>query len=93
MTINELPVGTRIYYKGDMANADGFGSISGHFSPTTVNISFDDGREFKAVFASQFENSRFQRFYLADNWKAQQEAAIIQLQRRHEEILTAKVKA
>jgi hypothetical protein len=32
MKLNELPIGTRIYYTGDMANIEHFGTITAHKS-------------------------------------------------------------
>jgi hypothetical protein len=45
-----LSVGTRIYYGGDMANPDGFGTITERKEPTKyggsqVHIAMDDGRK------------------------------------------------
>ena len=61
MELDELKEGTRIYYGGDMANSDGFGTIVksnaekwGQF----VFIKMDDGRDINrltiAAFSSQF---------------------------------------
>ena len=47
MKLTDLPTGTRIYYTGDMANQDGFGTIT---ATTTdkwgqfLDIKLDDGR-------------------------------------------------
>ena len=52
MKINELEIGTKIYYRGDMANPEGFGEITeltqdkwGSFFSTKL----DDGRKQKQV--------------------------------------------
>ncbi len=37
--------GTRIYSTGDMANADGFGTVDG-FNGGQAHITLDDGRDF-----------------------------------------------
>lgn len=50
MTTKELPIGTRIYYGGDMANKSGFGTITASASDKWgqfVDIKMDDGRDKK----------------------------------------------
>lgn len=50
MKLADLPKGTRIYYGGDMANNDGFGTITGTESDKWgqfVTIKMDDGRNIK----------------------------------------------
>ena len=48
MTLSDLPVGTEIYYHGDMANRDGFGKIvkhtAGQWVSPSVTIDMEDGR-------------------------------------------------
>lgn len=57
MEKNLLPVGTAIYYTGDVANHEGFGEIAGvHVSAwaTQYEVLFEDGRKF-FVMAGEFD--------------------------------------
>ncbi len=45
-----LTVGTKIYYRGDMANPEGFGKITkvfpaGKYSPQEAEVTLQDGRK------------------------------------------------
>jgi len=53
MTINDLPIGTEIYYRGDMANNPGFGVITGH-GKNTVDIRLEDGRIQRRIYVIMF---------------------------------------
>lgn len=69
------PIGTRIYYTGDMANLDGCGTVTGLREPTRfsgpgLDIKMDDGREFLGVFPASFMPSPGRRFWLLEDWKA-----------------------
>ncbi len=54
----QLKVGDRIYYSGDMANSDGFGTVTRTHSNATwgdsVDVAFDDGRESRGLHIVQF---------------------------------------
>jgi hypothetical protein len=61
MKIEQLPVGTRVYYTGDQANEPGHGVItfSGGSTGTyadQVNVLLDDGREIKGIYACGFSD-------------------------------------
>jgi hypothetical protein len=52
-------VGTEIYYKGDMANSDGYGRITAirqptKWNPLSVDVRLDDDREMRGIFAQLF---------------------------------------
>ncbi len=52
MKLNDLPVGTRIYYNGDMANQSSLGVITKHRSDKWgqfVDTKLDDGRKQKSL--------------------------------------------
>ena len=47
MTLKDLPVGTRIYYSGDMANAEAFGTVTKTYSTQfgeRLEVAFDNGK-------------------------------------------------
>lgn len=51
MTLNE---GTRIYYTGDMANQDGFGTVTKTYEnklqrTSFVDVALDDGRKMRGL--------------------------------------------
>lgn len=65
-----LTKGTRIYYNGDMANPDGFGTITeeipqSRFMDEQVKITMDDGREMtiaKSYFSKEYKGHGGTRF-------------------------------
>jgi hypothetical protein len=60
MRIEQLPVGSRLYYTGDQANEPGHGVITFSGPVGTygdqVNILLDDGRELKGIYACAFSD-------------------------------------
>ncbi len=59
LTLKDLPKGTRIYYGGDMANLDGFGTITKNYSDKWgyfLHIKMDDGRDFPSIRVSNFSD-------------------------------------
>lgn len=80
LTVADLPIGTTIYYTGDMANHDGTGSIVAHrpatkWGPASVDVLMEDGRTMNALWPNMFEGSIGQRFYRMTDWQAKQAAA------------------
>lgn len=81
LPMHELIIGTRIYYTGDMANASDHGMITAErpanrFAPLSYDITLDDGRTFKGVWAIAFDPGPGRRFwtdaeYEADRAKAE----------------------
>lgn len=72
-----LKEGTRIYYGGDMANNDGFGTITRAFKDrwgSFYNIKMDDGREINALhtiaFSKEYKGHGGTRFVTVDAYNA-----------------------
>lgn len=70
-----MNTGDGIYYTGDQANDDGYGSITQcnpatAYAPESVNIVMTDGREWRMVFLTAFDPTPGRRFWLADEWQA-----------------------
>jgi ribosomal protein L37AE/L43A len=70
-----LPIGSRVYYTGDVANQDGEGWVGSHmeanpFGGASLNIELDDGRVFAGVFPANLrwphEDNRGQRFVIRE---------------------------
>lgn len=75
MEISKLEIGTRIYYRGDMANCEGFGEITAHnpatrFRPVTVTMRLDDGRVIEDIAPSAFGIGQYERFQLEADYEA-----------------------
>jgi hypothetical protein len=90
----ELIEGTRIYYTGDMANADGLGTITKVHAPETkygygesVDIRFDDGRESRKVWKSMFEPGPGRRFWSVAEWDAKRALDIEEMKRHYEAVI------
>jgi len=57
MKKEQLEKGTRIYYGGDMANDEGFGTITNQLTDQFgdfLTVKMDDGREFKSLSIALF---------------------------------------
>lgn len=90
----ELTVGTRIYYTGDMANGETFGTITkcrevNAYGGASVDILYDDERfegddkTSRGVSILQFEGEEAsRRFFTADEWKASQDRKIKEMRAR-----------
>ena len=70
-----LPIGSKVYYTGDMANEDGEGWVGSHmpatrFGGASLNIQLEDGRVFGGVFQANLrrpdEPNRGQRFVIRE---------------------------
>lgn len=75
----------KIYYTGDMANADGFGEIAavrpaGKYGPESYDVKLEDGREFRGVYPSMFDAGPGRRFWPRDEWHADRQKKIEQMQ-------------
>lgn len=76
-TLENLAVGTEIYYTGDMANVGGFGKVAKQVDDNwgaRVDIVMNDGRRWKAIPVCSFDPSPGRRFqlkaeYIADRQK------------------------
>jgi hypothetical protein len=83
-TVENLPIGTAIYYTGDAANHGGFGAVIAHrpasrWAGASVDIRMDDGREWLGVHPVSFDRSPGRRFMLASTYQAERQAAIEQM--------------
>jgi len=77
-TLQDLPNGTKIYYTGDMANAEDFGVVieqSTNKWGDQVDIRLDDGRIFKGVSPLNF-GGLGRRFVLRTEYDAERQAKI-----------------
>lgn len=81
MKLEDLPKGTRIYYGGDMANMDGFGTIIETISDKWgqfVTIKMDDGRDIEhlpiCAFSPIFKGHGGTRFVTIDAFNAYRQA-------------------
>lgn len=81
----ELNQGTRIYYTGDMANIEDFGSIVKINPPSrfathgTIDMKLDDGREINGIYPSAFDPGPGRRFMTEAENKANRAASIKQM--------------
>lgn len=71
-----IALGTKVYYKGDMANAEGFGRVTVIHSRGLVDVSMDDGRRFTRVPDVGGQFSRFQSSDQYDAERAEKLAAL-----------------
>ena len=90
----ELKVGTRIYYTGDRANGETFGTIvrcreATKYSGESVDVEFDDERFegddklSRGVSILHFEGPEVgRRFFTADEWKAIQDRRLAEMRAR-----------
>ena len=80
--------GTRIYYTGDMANIEDYGTITKFHEPTKyapqrMDIELDDGRIFPQIYCTHFLPGVGRRFWLADDYKKEQDKKIEKFIKRH----------
>ena len=86
----EYKVEDRIYYKGDMANVEDFGTITkihpaNKWGPLSYDIQTDDGRTFHRVWHLSFEPSPGRRFWLLSEWEAIRKAQLASFYTRMKE--------
>lgn len=91
---SDLPIGTRIYYTGDMANGSSQGTVVAYYprtrySPESVDILLDDerfdgdtSRMAKRVPLIAFDPSPGRRFHLLAEYEAERKARLEEMQRR-----------
>jgi hypothetical protein len=84
------PVGTEIYYTGDMANLDGRGAVVAHRLSSnwgdSLDIRLDDGREMRAVQMSNFSGPG-RRFITWADYQAEREARIEEMRAQYARIV------
>jgi hypothetical protein len=79
-----LPIGTKVYYTGDMANQDGHFAVIAHRGGISCDLREDNGeRTFRGVMhiAEQYNGSCGDRFVTESTWAAHREARILEMQR------------
>jgi len=88
MKKEDLKKGTRIYYNGDMANDEGFGTITSQQSDKFgdfLTIKMDDGREFRslspALFSEEYLGHGGTRWVTEEAYKKFNQAAIERLEK------------
>lgn len=79
-----LEIGTRIYYTGDQANNPGKGTITAHiertqYGPFGYQITMDDGRIWRHIYASSFNKGPGRRFMTMEEHQTDREKARQQL--------------
>lgn len=79
----KLSIGTGVFYTGDMANAEGMGSITAEPQPGWFTISMNDGREFRMVPAISFNAAPGRRFWPAQERHDFRQAQLADMQRRY----------
>ena len=70
----KLTLGQRIYYTGDMANAESAGVVTA-ISGTAYTLDLDDGRVFRGISPLAFEPGPGRRFWLLEEWLEHRAAA------------------
>ncbi len=84
---DNLTAGTEIYYTGDMANADGYGTITKvreptRFAPVSYDIAMADGREMRGIYHHAFQPTIGRRFWLKTEHEAERAKRIAEMQLR-----------
>lgn len=69
-------VGTKIYYKGDQANIEGFGEILTVTETLGYTIAMEDGRVFRWIPQCLFDKNIGQRFFLLTDYLKEREEKI-----------------
>ncbi len=85
----QLTKGTRIWYHGDQANAEGFGTIidieaATYYGPETAIIEMDDGRQMTIstmAFHEKYEGHGGTRFTTAEAYEAHYQEEIARMKR------------
>ena len=83
--------GTRIYYTGDRANCEDFGTIvdvrpPNRFAPLSYDIKLDDGRVFLGIWDLSFSPGPGRRFWTEKEWEENRQARIKAMQERRIEL-------
>jgi|TARA_R110000824_G_scaffold369135_1_gene558553 hypothetical protein len=98
--MTDIKVGTRIYYGGDMANPDGFGTVSdvgrNSFTAKWYSIDMDDGTFISmlpaCMFSKKYAGNGSTRFVTKDAYDAWRAEALADMKARAE-VVEAKIAA
>jgi hypothetical protein len=81
------PVGTKIYYTGDVANQPLWGEVESHGggngNPPYMNLRMENGEKFMGIFPSHFSPSPGRRFMLKEEYDADRAARIKEFRAAH----------
>lgn len=85
---NLPPIGSRIYYTGDMANASEWTTVDEHIAATrfagpTVHLKGEDGRHFMRIGPAHWTAGPGRRFVLETVYNAERAAAMADAQMRY----------
>lgn len=72
MEKTEITIDKRVFYTGDMANEEGWGTITSNTNDEwglRFTVTMDDERIFRGLYLSMFEKSIGQRFKLDEQMK------------------------
>lgn len=88
------PVGTGIYYTGDMANQPGRGTVAAirpatRWSSESMDITLEDGREMRGIQISNFSGIG-RRFWTMDEYQADRAKKIAQIEAEYAAMLARK---
>ena len=88
------PVGTGVYYTGDVANQPGNGTVTAirpanQWAAESMDITLDDGREMRAIQISNFSGPG-RRFWTMDEWQADRAKKIAQMEAEFAAIMARK---
>lgn len=93
ITLNDLQLGTEIYYHGDMANEPGFGKIMSTYfnaSGSFVDVLMNDGRIFKSLavtnFSAEYKGTGLTKFVTKEAYNAYREKKMAHLKYALEDI-------
>ena len=98
--VTDIKCGTRIYYNGDMANPEGFGTVRDvgrdSFVAKWYNIDMDDGRSITmlpaAMFSKKYAGNGSTRFVTKDAYDAWRAESLADMKARAE-VVEAKIAA
>lgn len=82
---NLPPIGARVWYTGDRADIEGWCVVAGHnpatnYSAAGVDLTMEDGRNWRNVTPSQWKISPGRRFIVEAEYREQQAAAMARME-------------
>ncbi len=84
----QLTKGQRVYYTGDRANSEDYGTIidvipADRYAPERYTIELEDGRIFKGVYGIMFDDEIGRRFWPAEEWGADRKRRMDEFKARY----------